>query len=51
MGSCCCHNESPCGSAEERSVLLKGDAKATSWTGKLVVVDACSPQDMEDGLR
>lgn len=51
MGSCCCHNESPCGSAEERSVLLKGDAKATTWTGRPVVVDACGPQDVDDGLR
>ncbi|XP_075903541.1 uncharacterized protein LOC142902405 [Nelusetta ayraudi] len=51
MGSCCCHNESPCGSAEERSVLLKGDAKATAWTGMPVVVGACGPQDVDDGLR
>lgn len=51
MGSCCCHNESPCASVEERSVLLKADAKTTNWTGKAAVVGACGPQDGDDVLR
>ncbi|KAG7231175.1 hypothetical protein INR49_012006, partial [Caranx melampygus] len=33
MGNCCCHSESPCGSAEERSGLLDEDVKATLPTG------------------
>lgn len=51
MGSCCCHNESPCASVEERSVLLKADAKTTNWTGKPLAVGACGPQDGDDVLR
>ncbi|MEQ2200659.1 hypothetical protein XENOCAPTIV_001393 [Xenoophorus captivus] len=29
MGNCCCDAESPCGSIEERSVLLKDDSKTS----------------------
>lgn len=49
MGNSCCHAESPCGSAEERSGLLKDDSKATVPTGETVVVGTCGPGD--DDMR
>ncbi|XP_042366233.1 uncharacterized protein LOC121960537 [Plectropomus leopardus] len=50
MGNSCCHAESPCGSAEERSVLLKDDSKATAPTGETAVVGTCGP-DGDDDIR
>ncbi|XP_015231183.1 PREDICTED: ubiquitin thioesterase otulin [Cyprinodon variegatus] len=47
MGNCCCEAESPCGSIEERSVLLKDDSK-TSCAGERVAVGACGPEDNND---
>ncbi|KAK5602111.1 hypothetical protein CRENBAI_016392 [Crenichthys baileyi] len=47
MGNCCCDAESPCGSIEERSVLLKDDSK-TSCAGERVVVGTCGPEDDDD---
>ncbi|XP_044031756.1 uncharacterized protein LOC122866329 [Siniperca chuatsi] len=38
MGNSCCPAESPCGSAEERSELLKDDSKTTAPTSETVVV-------------
>ncbi|XP_041670168.1 flocculation protein FLO11-like [Cheilinus undulatus] len=43
MGNCCCRNESPCGSAEERSVLLKDDSKTAVTSGETTVVGTCGP--------
>ncbi|XP_070841938.1 nucleolar and coiled-body phosphoprotein 1 [Chaetodon trifascialis] len=48
MGSSCCHAESPCGSAEERSGLLKDESKATVATGKTIAVGACGPEGVND---
>ena len=50
MGNSCCHNESPCGSAEERSVLLKNDSKATVPAGGTVEEGTCGP-DGDDDMR
>lgn len=50
MGSSCCHTESPCGSVEERSVLLKDEAKATVSKDNPIVVGRCGPQE-DDELR
>uniref|UniRef100_A0A8P4K4Q7 OTU deubiquitinase with linear linkage specificity a n=2 Tax=Dicentrarchus labrax TaxID=13489 RepID=A0A8P4K4Q7_DICLA len=50
MGSSCCHAESPCGSAEERSVLLKNDSKTTTATGDTTVVGTCGPEG-DDEMR
>ncbi|MEQ2230431.1 hypothetical protein ILYODFUR_029226 [Ilyodon furcidens] len=47
MGNCCCDAESPCGSIEERSVLLKDDSK-TSCAGERVVVGTRGPEDDDD---
>ncbi|XP_029978949.1 uncharacterized protein LOC115411133 isoform X2 [Sphaeramia orbicularis] len=47
MGNSCCHPESPCGSAEERSGLLKDDSKAAAPTGE-TVVGACGPEENDD---
>ncbi|XP_068160579.1 uncharacterized protein [Antennarius striatus] len=49
MGSSCCHAESPCGSEEEKSVLLKGDSKAAMPTGEKVMMGTCGPEN--DGMR
>lgn len=48
MGGCCCHAESPCDSAEERSGLLKDDAKTTAPTGHTDGVGACGPEGGDD---
>ncbi|XP_061877341.1 uncharacterized protein LOC133630082 [Entelurus aequoreus] len=48
MGLSCCRPESPCGSVEERSSLLKDDAKAAAATGDTAVVGTCGPQGDED---
>uniref|UniRef100_A0A8C9ZHN9 Uncharacterized protein n=1 Tax=Sander lucioperca TaxID=283035 RepID=A0A8C9ZHN9_SANLU len=48
MGNCCCRPESPCGSAEERSGLLKDDPKATVSTGETLVVGNCGPEKDDD---
>ncbi|CAB1448663.1 unnamed protein product [Pleuronectes platessa] len=50
MGNSCCRNESPCGSAEERSVLLKNDSKATVPAGGTVEEGTCGP-DGDDDMR
>ncbi|XP_049420928.1 uncharacterized protein LOC125881692 [Epinephelus fuscoguttatus] len=50
MGNSCCRAESPCGSAEERSGLLKDDSKATVPTGETAVVGTCGP-DGDDEIR
>ncbi|XP_058495642.1 uncharacterized protein LOC131466443 isoform X1 [Solea solea] len=49
MGNCC-HAESPCSSAEERSVLLRNDAKATVPTGEGVMEGTVGP-DGDDDMR
>ncbi|XP_070708643.1 uncharacterized protein [Pempheris klunzingeri] len=46
MGNSCCHAESPCGSAEERSGLLKDDPKVP--TSGSVVVGTCGPEKDDD---
>ncbi|XP_061777738.1 uncharacterized protein LOC133569422 [Nerophis ophidion] len=48
MGLSCCRPESPCGSVEERSSLIKDDAKAAAATGDTAVVGTCGPQGDED---
>lgn len=48
MGNCCCHTQSPCGSAEERSGLLKDEQKTTAGTGETVVVGTCGPEGESD---
>ncbi|XP_067434936.1 enolase-phosphatase E1-like [Thunnus thynnus] len=48
MGNSCCHAESPCGSEEERSGLLKNDSKATTATGETTVVGTCGPEGGDD---
>ncbi|AWP17103.1 Hypothetical protein SMAX5B_004612 [Scophthalmus maximus] len=48
MGNSCCHTESPCGSTEERSVLLKNDSKATVPTVETVVEGSCGPDGGDD---
>lgn len=48
MGNCCCQPESPCGSAEERSGLLKDDSKAVVPTDGSVVVGTCGPERDDD---
>ncbi|XP_035507817.1 uncharacterized protein LOC118320791 [Morone saxatilis] len=50
MGSSCCHAESPCGNAEERSVLLKNDSRATTAAGETTVVGTCGPEG-DDEIR
>lgn len=50
MGGSCCHAESPCGSAEERSGLLKDDSRVTVPTGGADVVGTCGPQ-VDDVVR
>ncbi|XP_061522836.1 uncharacterized protein LOC133396723 [Phycodurus eques] len=40
MGTSCCRPESPCGSAEERSGLLKDDAKAVGAAGHMAAAAA-----------
>ncbi|XP_034562248.1 protein IWS1 homolog A [Notolabrus celidotus] len=44
MGNSCCRAESPCGSAEEKSVLLKNDSKTTVTSGETTVVGTCGPE-------
>lgn len=44
MGAFCCRPDSPCGSAEERSGLLKDDSTAKVPTGETVVVGTCGPE-------
>ncbi|XP_019127202.2 histone-lysine N-methyltransferase SETD1A [Larimichthys crocea] len=48
MGSCCCHTESPCGSVEERSGLLKNDSKTTAATGEPGTTGTCGPEGDDD---
>ncbi|TKS87591.1 Ubiquitin thioesterase otulin [Collichthys lucidus] len=48
MGSCCCHTESPCGSVEERSGLLKNDSKTTTATGEPGTTGTCGPDGDDD---
>ncbi|CAJ1082474.1 protein IWS1 homolog A [Xyrichtys novacula] len=48
MGNCCCQAESPCGSAEERSVLLKNDSKTTVTSGETTVGGTCGPGGDDD---
>ncbi|XP_049605354.1 uncharacterized protein [Syngnathus scovelli] len=50
--SCCCRPKSPCGSFEERSGLLKDDAKAIGPAGHLAVTadGTCGPQG-DEGIR
>lgn len=48
MGNSCCRAESPCGSEEERSGLLKNDSKATTATGETTVVGTCGPEGGDD---
>ncbi|XP_074549902.1 uncharacterized protein LOC141807662 [Halichoeres trimaculatus] len=48
MGNSCCRAESPCGSAEERSVLLKNDSKTTVTSGDTAVVGTCGPEGDDD---
>ncbi|CAN9506395.1 unnamed protein product [Ophioblennius macclurei] len=48
MGNCCCPTESPCGTVEERSGLLKDDSKATTCTVEPVVVGTCGPEGDDD---
>ncbi|KAM4718397.1 uncharacterized protein FYW61_016235 [Anableps anableps] len=51
MGNFCCFGtESPCGSIEERSVLLKDDSQ-TSGAGERVEVGTCGPETGEDMRR
>ncbi|XP_028290751.1 uncharacterized protein LOC114454459 [Gouania willdenowi] len=50
MGNSCCPAESPCGSVEERSVLLKDDSKPAACTGDTVGVGTCGPGG-DDDLR
>ncbi|XP_040921290.1 uncharacterized protein LOC121200215 [Toxotes jaculatrix] len=50
MGNCCCHTESPCGSAEESSGLLTDDSKATVPVGDTVVEGTYS-SDKDDDMR
>lgn len=47
MGNCWCEAESPCGSHEERTELLKEGSK-TSGAPERVVVGTCGPEDGED---
>uniref|UniRef100_A0A1A8DW88 Family with sequence similarity 105, member B, a n=1 Tax=Nothobranchius kadleci TaxID=1051664 RepID=A0A1A8DW88_NOTKA len=49
MGNCWCQNESPCGSAEERSGLLKDDSK-TTCTSERAAIGTCGP-DADDNMR
>uniref|UniRef100_A0A1A7XFN9 Family with sequence similarity 105, member B, a n=3 Tax=Iconisemion striatum TaxID=60296 RepID=A0A1A7XFN9_9TELE len=49
MGNCWCQNESPCGSAEERSELLKDDSK-TTCTSERAAVGTCGPE-ADDNMR
>ncbi|KAM9331916.1 uncharacterized protein KZ484_017155 [Pholidichthys leucotaenia] len=52
MGNlCCCRHEIPCGSIEERSVLLKHDSKVESHTGEKTVVGTCGPGGDDDTRR
>ncbi|XP_069015707.1 dentin matrix acidic phosphoprotein 1 [Embiotoca jacksoni] len=51
MGNSCCHTESPCGSVEERSGLLKDDSKATACAGGTVVGGTCGPERDDDIRR
>nr|XP_057916495.1 uncharacterized protein LOC131108999 [Doryrhamphus excisus]XP_057916496.1 uncharacterized protein LOC131108999 [Doryrhamphus excisus] len=48
MGLSCCRPESPCGSVEERSSLLKDDGKAAGPTGDRTMVGACGPEGDEN---
>ncbi|XP_068438099.1 uncharacterized protein [Clinocottus analis] len=48
MGNACCATESPCGNAEERSVLLKDDSKVMGPSGETVVVGTCGPVGDDD---
>ncbi|XP_039983216.1 uncharacterized protein LOC120790033 [Xiphias gladius] len=48
MGNSCCRAESPCGSAEERSGLLKDNAKGTVPTGETIVEGTCGPDGDKD---
>ncbi|KAK1885152.1 Histone-lysine N-methyltransferase H3 lysine-4 specific [Dissostichus eleginoides] len=50
MGNCCCRTESPCGSAEETSGLLKDDSKATAPAGETLVGGSCSPEG-DDNIK
>nr|XP_020509464.1 ubiquitin thioesterase otulin [Labrus bergylta] len=49
MGNICCRAESPCGSAEERSVLLKDDSKTAMTLGDTTAVGTCGPAG-DDGI-
>lgn len=49
MGNCC-RSESPCGSVEERSVLLKDESKVTAVTSEAEVSGNCGPEG-EDAMR
>lgn len=49
MGNSCCHAESPCGSAEERSGLLKDDSKVTVPPVDSVV--ECTFPEENDDIR
>lgn len=49
MGTICCRTDSPCGSAEERSGLLKDESTAKVPTGETVVVGTCGPE--RDDMR
>ncbi|KAK9527604.1 hypothetical protein VZT92_014152 [Zoarces viviparus] len=51
MGNICCPPESPCGSAEERSVLLKDDSKAMVPAGGTIVGGTCGPGGDEDSRK
>lgn len=50
MGNCCCRTESPCGSAEETSGLLKDDSKATTPAGETLVRGSCGPEG-DDNIK
>ncbi|KAJ4925412.1 hypothetical protein JOQ06_018144 [Pogonophryne albipinna] len=50
MGNCCCRTESPCGSAEETSGLLKDDSKATTPAGETLVGGSCGPEG-DDNIK
>lgn len=48
MGNSCCHAESPCSSAEERSGLLKNDSKVSIPVSETIVVSTCGPGGDDD---
>ncbi|KAK5878098.1 hypothetical protein CesoFtcFv8_025538 [Champsocephalus esox] len=50
MGNCCCRTESPCGSAEETSGLLKDESKATTPAGETLVRGSCGPEG-DDNIK